>query len=121
MHEYALVDELLERVARLPLGADGAPVWRVLIRYGPGLTPDAVRQAFLSQAAGTRFAHAHVDLERLESFVDCPCGLRLFPAELHDHGGGFHDHAEPYLVCSSCGKVQDVPHLNTLELVRVDC
>ena len=124
MHEYGIVDQLIEEFLKTPLGRSLPSVRRVSLRYGPGLDEASVRQAFLVQAKGTPLALARVDISRLPVEISCPCGARLSPfGEEHSHPHEHehdHDHAMPYLVCAACGAVNAIPHHNALELTHAE-
>lgn len=122
MHEYGLVDALIAEFLKTPRARTLPAVRRVRVRYGPGLTAAAVRQAFAVQSRGTPLAGAALELERREDEVRCACGASLapFPPEPHDHGHDHdheHDHGLPYAECAACGAVLPIPHFDALEVV----
>lgn len=125
MHEYGIVDQLIDAFLKTPKARSLPAVRLVRLRYGPGLTAASVRQAFLVQSAGTPLSAARLELEPKPVVVACPCGARLSPysdeheAHGHDHDHD-HDHGLPYLSCEACGAVHPIPHFNTLELTHAE-
>lgn len=132
MHEYGLVDQLIEEFLRTPLARALPTVRAARLRYGPGLTEASVRQAFLVQSKGTKLAGARVEISRIPVEVACACGAKASPfAEEHDHPHGpghdhdhdhdhDHEHGLPYLVCASCGAVNPIPSFNALEVTHAE-
>ncbi len=127
MHEYGMVEQLIEEFLKTPLGRSLPKVRAVRLRYGPGLTEASVRQAFLVQSKGTPLAGAKVEISRIPAEIACACGAKESPFEHehdhpHDHGHDDHehdhDHGTPYRPCASCGAVNAIPHFNALELTH---
>lgn len=124
MHEYGLVDQLIEEFLKTPLARTLTQARAVRLRYGPGLTEASVRQAFLVQSKGTKLAGAAVDISRIPAEIVCACGKTSSPFE-HEHAHGHgddhdHDHGTPYRLCEACGAVNAIPHFNALELVHAE-
>ena len=116
MHEYGLVDQLIEEFLKTPLARALTRARAVRLRYGPGLTEASVRQAFLVQSKGTKLAGAKVEISRIPAEIVCACGAKSSPFE-HEHD---HDHGTPYRLCDACGSVNAIPHFNALELTHAE-
>lgn len=125
MHEYGLVDQLLEEFGKTPLGRSRPRFAAVRLRYGPGLTEASVRQAFLVQSKGTPLAGAKVEITRIPAVIVCACGAKESAFEhdhdpAHEHGPDHehdHDHGTPYRECAACGAVNAIPSFNALEVL----
>lgn len=121
MHEYGLVDQLIEEFLKTPLARTLTRARVVRLRYGPGLTEASVRQAFLVQSKGTKLAGARVEIGRIPTEIACACGAKS-PAFEHEHAHGDddhdHEHGTPYRLCEACGAVNPIPNFNALELTH---
>ena len=112
MHEFSLVDQIIASFLKTPVAQRLPTVRRMLVRYGPGLTEDSIRQAFQVQSAGTPLAGAQFDFEAIPVSIVCKCGAKVSPPE--------HEHDVPFAVCEDCAAVYPVPHFNVLEIVDAE-
>lgn len=93
MHELAVSQALLTQVDRVARQHGGAPVRRVVLRWGPlsGVEPELLRRAYEVARAGGIASEATLEIERMPVRVECrDCGVdREVPAQR--------------LVCPVCG------------------
>jgi hydrogenase nickel incorporation protein HypA/HybF len=92
MHEYSLVQALLDRVEKEARAHDASSVHRVVVRIGRmgGVEPALFATAFALSRAGTLCEHAELELRTEEVQWVCGlCGSDIPPGRA--------------LVCPSCG------------------
>jgi hydrogenase nickel incorporation protein HypA/HybF len=80
MHEYALVQSLVERVETEAAKRGAIAVHRLTVRIGElsGVDPELLQVAYDTFRAGTICAKATLTLERVAATWSCPrCGVRI--------------------------------------------
>jgi hydrogenase nickel incorporation protein HypA/HybF len=80
MHEYSLVQSLVERVEAEAASRGALAVHKVSVRIGElsGVDPELFQTAYDTFREGTRCAQAPLVLERVAASWSCPrCGARI--------------------------------------------
>ncbi len=80
MHEYSLVQALVERVEEEAARRKAVAVHRLTVRVGElsGVDPELLQTAYDTFREGTICAHAPLVLERVAASWSCPrCGARI--------------------------------------------
>jgi hydrogenase nickel incorporation protein HypA/HybF len=109
MHEYALVQALLERVEREAVAYDAAAVHRLTVRIGPlaGVDRDLFAEAYRHCRPGTRCAAAELVLATEDVVWRCgACGSSIPAGEA--------------LVCGACGFPARLAGGDALVLERIE-
>lgn len=110
MHDYHAVEALLDRITTELTG--GERVVRVTIRVGPGLSPEALEQAYEILTKDTPLQGSSLVIEQRHDERECPaCGewWTVTPDNLAGHS----------LVCPSCGALSSLEGSAGMELVGI--
>jgi len=92
MHEYSLVQSLMERIAQEAAARHAVAVHRVRLTIGElsGVEPELLEHAFAIVREGTLAAGAALDIIRVPARWGCPeCGAPIAPGQV--------------LKCGACG------------------
>jgi len=131
MHEFGIVDQMIQELAAQWEGRRPPALESILLRYGPGLSEESLRQALQVHAGGTVLEGVRLQFEKKLVQFSCLCGAVMKPDHVpngnghsqddHDnhhpaHEDGDHDHGMPYCVCAECGRVCPIPGFNALEI-----
>jgi Zn finger protein HypA/HybF involved in hydrogenase expression len=111
MPELGIVEKLIPGVVKQLKRRANLPVGVLRLRYGPGLTEKAIRQAFQIKSAGTPPEGARLEFEQKIVMITCDCGDAFTPH--------FQDSPMPYAICQECHKVHPIPGFHHLEAVDV--
>ncbi|HET6922106.1 MAG TPA: hydrogenase maturation nickel metallochaperone HypA [Anaeromyxobacteraceae bacterium] len=98
MHEYSLVQSLVDRVEAEARARHAVAVHRVVVSVGElsGVDPDLFRTAYHTFRAGTGCERAELEVRRVEAGWACPsCSRRLPPGAP--------------LACPECGRPGELP------------
>ncbi|MCG3198034.1 MAG: hydrogenase maturation nickel metallochaperone HypA [Candidatus Omnitrophica bacterium] len=112
MHEFSIVESLVQALLPEVERAGGGKVQSVRFRRGSAFSEDALRQAFEALALGTPLEGATVDVETVNRVFNCPTCRHsqvVTSQDLMDH----------LFVCPKCGFVEEIEEAHDLELLEV--
>ena len=111
MHEVAAVGALIDAVVSEIAEHQPCRVEVVRVQRGSAFLEEALVQSFAMLSRGTPLDGARLEIEVVDHFVDCPCGIErpILAEELIGH----------VWVCSNCGHVEEVDEADDLALLEV--
>lgn len=113
MHEYAVVEDLVENIkGRLQLNGS-ARVDRVRLRRDSTFAEEPLRQAFTMFAAHTPLEHAKLEIVELKVKRACPDCRKLHIIRAGDLFGHMY-------ICPDCGCPEHIDEAHGLELLEID-
>lgn len=111
MHEFAIVESMINQTLSLLPETEPGEVTSVRFRRGSTFSEDALRQSFEALTKGTPLEHAQLIIETVDLHFHCPCG--------HQQIVTSDDLIGHMFVCPSCGAVTEIDEAHDLELVEV--
>lgn len=113
MHEYGIVESMIEEVSQILVqkGVEEDQVIAVRFQRGSTLSEDALVQAFQVLSPGTLFENAELIIDTVSVKFECPCGYQQTITN--------DDLAGHMFVCPSCGAVREINEAHDLTLTEV--
>jgi hydrogenase nickel insertion protein HypA len=112
MHEYAVVQELVDRILGQTRGTKAGRVTEIRLRRGSTFKEEPLRQAFTMLSRGTALEGAALTVEEYQVEVRCTrCG--------RTRGIAADDLIGHLFICPDCGQSQEIDEAHGLELVGV--
>ena len=111
MHEFAIVESMVNQTLTLLPDAEAGEVTSVRFRRGSTFSEDALRQSFEALTKGTALENALLIIETVDLQFHCTCG--------HQQVVTSDDLIGHMFVCPSCGAVTEIDEAHDLELVEV--
>jgi hydrogenase nickel insertion protein HypA len=112
MHEFGVVQELVERILEQTHGTKASRVTEIRLRRGSTFKEEPLRQAFTMLSQGTPLEGAVLTVEEYRVEVRCSrCGrIRGIAAD---------DLIGHLFICPDCGQSQEIDEAHGLELIGV--
>ncbi|MCC7451439.1 MAG: hydrogenase maturation protease [Anaerolineae bacterium] len=111
MHEFAIVESMVNQTLTLLPNAEPGKVTSVRFRRGSTFSEDALRQSFEALTKGTALENAALIIDTVDLQFHCPCG--------HQQVVTSDDLIGHMFVCPSCGAVTEIDEAHDLELLEV--
>jgi Zn finger protein HypA/HybF involved in hydrogenase expression len=111
MHEFGIVEGLVNNVLPQLKISNVRRVTRVHLRRGSAFSEDALRQAYAATTAGTVLENARLIIDTVNLDYTCTCGYQqvITSDDLEGH----------MFICPLCGDVHEVDEAHDLELVEI--
>ncbi|MBX7246167.1 MAG: hydrogenase maturation nickel metallochaperone HypA [Candidatus Sumerlaeaceae bacterium] len=111
MHEYAIVQSLVENTLKSLAVQEVVSVEAIRFRRGSAFSEEALRQAFAAASAGTVLKNATLDIETVNLDHQCPCG--------HQQVINSDDLIGHMYVCPKCGTMREIEEAHDVELIEI--
>ncbi len=110
MHEFSIVESVVENLLPAAERAGGGKVQSVRFRRGSAFSEEALRQAFEVLSLGTPLEGAEIVVETVNRMFDCPTCR-------HSQVVTADDLIDHLFICPGCGYVEEIEEAHDLELV----
>ncbi len=111
MHEYAIVQSMVQELVGRLEGKGIERVTEVRFRRGSAFSDDALRQSYLAASAGTLLENSALVIDTVSTTFHCACGYMQIVTSDDLIGHMF--------VCPTCGAVTEIEEAHDVELVEV--
>lgn len=111
MHEFGIVEGIVNGVLPQLHAADAYRVTKVHFRRGSAFSEDALLQAYRATTLGTPLEGAALEIDTINLDYICKCGYQTVITcdDLEGH----------MYICPVCGDVHEVDEAHDLELVEI--
>lgn len=111
MHEFGIVEGIVNNVLPLLESSNVQRVSQVHLRRGSAFSEDALRQAYQATTRGTPLEGAALVIDTVNLNHVCPCGHHqvITSDDLEGH----------MFICPECGSIYEVDEAHDLELIEV--
>ncbi|MEZ4670598.1 MAG: hydrogenase maturation nickel metallochaperone HypA [Anaerolineae bacterium] len=111
MHEFGIVEGIVEHVLPRLESAQVEHVASVQFRRGSAFSEEALRQAYEAVTQGTPLEGAELLIDTVNLDYECPCGYQqvITSDDLEGH----------MFICPMCGAVHEVNEAHDLELIEI--
>ena len=112
MHEFSIIESLVERITQSCVESSVDKVALIRLRRGGTFSEEALHQAFMTFTVGTPLEGTRIEVESNDHLFECDqCGYqqRITHDDLVGH----------VFVCPGCGAMKTVDEAHDLELLEV--